>query len=333
MQRLGGLSADDVRARRTVTRRDREDGMVAIEAVLPPDEAAVVWAAIEHESALASGASGASGASASGANGANGASGANGATGASAVGVSAEARPAVARVDGLVAMCQAALRGDAPERAPVEVVLTIARDALAGTARDPAAPGPAPGSGDRGRDGAPARVRLRRRDADGGRGGSAAVGGPAHALDPGGDQPGAGPARRNLSVPRLHQPPLPRGPSPDALDPRRATALENLCRLCPSHHRFVHEHGYRVELREGEPVFFHRGRQVHAEPPRVAGGGHAIDSARAWAAIRAREEAHAIDATTGLCAWDGEPVDNAWVVDGLVRMAASERAEGRASSG
>ncbi len=111
-----------------------------------------------------------------------------------------------------------------------------------------------------------------------------------------------------------------------------ATALENLCRLCPSHHRFVHEHGYRVELREGEPVFFHRGRQVHAEPPRVAGGGHAIDSARAWAAIRAREEAHAIDATTGQCAWDGEPVDYAWVVDGLVRMAASERAEGRASS-
>ena len=33
-----------------------------------------------------------------------------------------------------MAMCQAALRGDAPERALVEIVLTIARDALAATA-------------------------------------------------------------------------------------------------------------------------------------------------------------------------------------------------------
>ena len=60
VQRLGEQSADDVRARRTVTRRDRDDGLVAIEAVLPPDEAAVVWAAIEHEAAQAGGAGDAS---------------------------------------------------------------------------------------------------------------------------------------------------------------------------------------------------------------------------------------------------------------------------------
>jgi hypothetical protein len=87
-----------------------------------------------------------------------------------------------------------------------------------------------------------------------------------------------------------------------------ATALGNLCRLCPSHHRFVHEHGYRVELRDGEPVFFRRGREVHAEPPRV------IDTTRAWAAIRAGNAAMPIDATTGQCAWDGRPVDYARVV-------------------
>ena len=49
VQRQGALSADDVRARRMVTRRERGDGMVTIEAVLPADEAAIVFAAIEHE--------------------------------------------------------------------------------------------------------------------------------------------------------------------------------------------------------------------------------------------------------------------------------------------
>ncbi len=48
-QRLGALSGSDVAARRTVVRRDRDDGMVVIEAVLPADEAAVVWTAIERE--------------------------------------------------------------------------------------------------------------------------------------------------------------------------------------------------------------------------------------------------------------------------------------------
>ena len=101
-----------------------------------------------------------------------------------------------------------------------------------------------------------------------------------------------------------------------------ATALANLCRLCPSHHRFVHEHGYRVELRDGEPVFFHRGRQVHAEPPRV------IDTTRAWAAIRAGNAAVPIDATTGQCAWDGRPVDYPRVVGDLVRLAAAAPTRG-----
>jgi hypothetical protein len=51
VQRLGSMSADDVRARRMVTRRERDDGMVVIEAVLPADEAVAVWAAIERAAA------------------------------------------------------------------------------------------------------------------------------------------------------------------------------------------------------------------------------------------------------------------------------------------
>ena len=40
VRRLGALSGSDVSARRAVVRRAREGGMVVIEAVLPPDEAA-----------------------------------------------------------------------------------------------------------------------------------------------------------------------------------------------------------------------------------------------------------------------------------------------------
>ncbi len=136
VHRLAALAPDDVRARRAVTRRDRDDGMVVIEAVLPADEAALVLAAIEREAARASASDGVA---------------------AGGTGVPAETRRPVHldRADGLVAMSQAALRGDAPGRSPVELVLTISRDALAtrmgdGTvptlsaaATDPAATDPA----------------------------------------------------------------------------------------------------------------------------------------------------------------------------------------------
>ena len=302
VQRLGEQSADDVRARRTVTRRARDDGLVAIEAVLPPDEAAVVWAAIEHEAALASEAGGAGGA-----------------------GVSAEARPPATRVDGLVAMCQAALRGDAPERAPVEVVLTIARDALAATA----ATGAAPAAAVVGvfADGTAVAAETARRLA-------CDCGVVTLTEAPAGQPLSVG--RRTRSIPPAIARALARRDVtcrfPGCTNRRflaghhlthwihgGATALGNLCRLCPSHHRFVHEHGYRVELRDGEPVFFRRGREVHAEPPRV------IDTTRAWAAIRAGNAAMPIDATTGQCAWDGRPVDYARVVGDLVRLAAAAR--------
>ncbi len=45
-----------------------------------------------------------------------------------------------------------------------------------------------------------------------------------------------------------------------------------------------------------------------------------IDASGAWPAIRAANAALAIDAATGQCAWDGRPVDYAWVVDGLVGL-------------
>ncbi len=341
VQRLGELSADDVRARRTVTRRDRDDGLVAIEAVLPPDEAAVVWAAIEHEAAQAS----VAGAPATVASGVasdavehQGAIADGPAPPPTRRGVSAGTPRALDRADGLVAMCQAALRGEAPDRAPVEVVLTIARDALAAPAAMPATPAAA----DVGvfADGTAVAAETARRLA-------CDCGVVTLTEDAAGQPLSVG--RRTRSIPPAIARALARRDVtcrfPGCTNRRflaghhlthwihgGATALANLCRLCPSHHRSVHEHGYRVELRGGEPVFFHRGRQVHAEPPRV------IDTTRAWAAIRAGNAAVPIDATTGQCAWDGRPVDYARVVGDLVRLAAAAptrdgpRAPGRGSA-
>ncbi len=102
VQRLARASAEEVRARRRVVRRELDDGMVRIEAVLLPDEAAAVMAAIEHEAKRVSAGT-------------------------------------FDRADGLMALAQAALRGEAPERAPVEIVMTIPAAALASRA-EPAAP-------------------------------------------------------------------------------------------------------------------------------------------------------------------------------------------------
>ncbi len=96
-----------------------------------------------------------------------------------------------------------------------------------------------------------------------------------------------------------------------------ATALDNLCRLCPSHHRYVHERGISIELRHGEPIFFHRGQRLEAEPPRV------VHAPLGWPSIRTANADFDLDATTGQCAWDGQPIDYARVVDSLAHLARS----------
>ena len=206
----------------------------------------------------------------------------------------------VRRVDGLVAMAQAVLRGDAPSRAPIEVVLTISRDALAsvgdgGAATDATAgtiattSRPADASGASAiacfADGTAVSAETARRLA-------CDCGVVAMTTDAAGNPLSVG--RRTRSIPAAIARALARRDAtcrfPGCTNRRfldghhlthwihgGETALANLCRLCPTHHRYVHEHGYRVELRDGEPVFFYRGREIHAEPPRP----RAIDAPRA----------------------------------------------------
>ncbi len=124
------VDEDYDRQRRTVSRRDLEDGMVRIEATLHPEEAAVVWAALDRlarercadESAeLAS----------------------RDATRTENVGAAKDStadaahvapRGRFSRADALVDMAQGVVRGDAPRRSPIELVVTVAADVLHGRA-------------------------------------------------------------------------------------------------------------------------------------------------------------------------------------------------------
>ncbi|MBM4246233.1 MAG: DUF222 domain-containing protein [Deltaproteobacteria bacterium] len=99
-----------------------------------------------------------------------------------------------------------------------------------------------------------------------------------------------------------------------------ATTLPNLLSLCRRHHRFVHEHGYRVITEDpGEPRFFDAdGRPVpladetlRAPIGRRLDAGGTTPDADVLAALRAAHAARgvAIDAMTAFPRWDGTPLD------------------------
>lgn len=299
VQRQAAMSADEVRARRTVTRRDRDDGMVAIVAVLPADEAAIVYAAIEHEAVRM---------------------GDDHRRGEGDASAGTRAASGLDRADGLVTMCQAALRGDAPDRAPVEVVLTVAREVLAATDKNASA---VPQIGYFA-DGTSVSAETARRLA-------CDCGVVVVDEDDGGRPLSVG--RRTRSIPTALARALARRDTtcrfPGCTNRRfldghhlthwihgGETSLDNLCRLCSSHHRYVHDRGLTVELRDGEPVFFLRGRRVHAVPPRR------VAAPLGWPSIRAANADLDLDATTGQCAWDGRPIAYGLVVNGLVQLGA-----------
>jgi len=233
VHRLGALSPDEVRARRTVSRRERADGLVAIEAVLPPDEAALVWAALEHEARLAGDA---------------------GAAAATDVSAGTPIAPRFDRADGLVAMSQAALRGDAPDRTPIEVVLTVPRETLATTDVTDAT---IPAIGAFG-DGTGVSAETARR--------LACDCGVVHLTEDADGQP-LSVGRRTRTIPTAIARALARRDStcrfPGCTNRRFLdghhlthwihggdTALDNLCRLCPAHHRFVNRELHRAVVLE-----------------------------------------------------------------------------------
>ena len=106
------------RQRRTVTRRDLDDGMVRIEATLHPEEAAVVWAALDRMARERSAAN----------------TEPQDSTASADVEPAAPQRGRFSRADALIDMAQGVVRGDAPRRSPIELVVTVAADVLRGGA-------------------------------------------------------------------------------------------------------------------------------------------------------------------------------------------------------
>ncbi|MBM4246888.1 MAG: HNH endonuclease [Deltaproteobacteria bacterium] len=111
-----------------------------------------------------------------------------------------------------------------------------------------------------------------------------------------------------------------------------ATSLANTLLLCRRHHRFVHEHGYRVvAARDGRSRFFRRDGQpvpLADEPLRSPLGNDSPASGAAaapdaLAALRATHAARglAIDATTAFPRWDGTPLDAHLAVQALLGAA------------
>jgi hypothetical protein len=93
------------------------------------------------------------------------------------------------------------------------------------------------------------------------------------------------------------------------------TTLANTLEICRSHHRFVHEYGYRVQVdADGRIEFFDpRGRLL-------TGAGSGATVADGWGAVRdtVRAAGLSISAETNMPLWDGEPVDYECCIDDLV---------------
>ena len=114
------------RQRRWVARRDTADGMVRIEAVLHPEEAALVWAALDHsaqqqcrESHRVSAETASSAPTA-----------APDARDGGAHAHPARSRAPFDRADALVQIAQGYLRGDRPDRSPIELVVSVPAEIL-----------------------------------------------------------------------------------------------------------------------------------------------------------------------------------------------------------
>jgi hypothetical protein len=352
---------DDDYDRRRVSRMDLSDGMVRITAVLHADEAAAVWAALEHgakqlrrHAAVQTCADVPAGTCADTAaemcadvpaetcadvpaetpgdvpteTCADVPAETHTAPPAAGKPVSAwhEMRPSAAhrtpprraldRADALVALAHAYLRGDAPERVPVEVIVAVPLETLAHAAA--AEPSDVACT----RDGTCISAHAARRlTCDAGivqlvedeQGNPLSVGRKTRSI------PGA--IKRAVLARDGHRCQFPGCTNGVYLEGHHivhwahggAAELGNLVSTS-FHHRFVHECDYTVELgSDGSATFRdHNGRVVPPVPP------PAQPRDLGWGAIRARNRDLSIRAATNEPQWDGFPVDYVNVIDALV---------------
>jgi hypothetical protein len=330
--------------RRYVRRRDTEDGMVKIEAVLHPEEAELIWATLNHaatqlarEPASPADDSAESRVAAPPHEAAvNRLSRDPAGEGSDGIGDSAEsrdvreptsrasgsvlyqradaARRAWSRADALVWLAQGYLRGDRPDRSPVEITLTIPASSLRPDAADPAEAGELGESFVSGE-------TARRLSCDAGvvevveddHGVPLSVGRKQRTI--------SGALKRALykrdsacTFPGCTHRVFLEGHHIKHWADGGETSLPNTALLCSTHHRYVHEYGYEIELGPDHRPRFRNphGLLVTANPPRP------VMTDLGWPRIRAANELLAIDADTIACGWDGKPVDYGTIVGHLV---------------
>ena len=302
------------RDRRYVRRLDLEDGMVKLEAVLHPEEAATVWAALEAVARTRR-----EGATSTPEEGGAPTESATTASATTASSTSDAQRPTAAdrrfdRAEALVSIARDVLRGDRVQAVPTELVVTVSAETLAGVGADPIAVT---------QDGTCISAETARRLAcdcgivpvvEGADGTPLSVGRKTRSIPT--------PIKRAMlqrdttcRFPGCCNRVFLEGHHIEHWAHGGETSLKNIVGICSLHHRFVHEYGYRVEIDEaGQPRFFDRRGRLVTE---------VVERPRPWVlGMPALVDAHAeldISAETNEPGWDGMPVNYEWVIDDLVR--------------
>ncbi len=339
----GAVLAAQVAAQRTVTRRSLDNGMVKFEVVLPSDEAAIVWAALNAAIAKASAESAPAeppGAEPSPAEPPR-------ADQTPAEPRSAEPSPAEhsiaaqtpaehlltapliakaptaaergrQRADAFMDIIQDRARGKRPQRTPIEIIITVPHGGLHGSAEPSDLAMMADGE-------VIARATAQRLCCDAG----LVV---AH-VDAQGVPLSIGRKTRSISAaikralrlrdrtcrfPGCTHSRYVDGHHIEHWANGGKTALSNLMLLCSAHHTLLHEGGYRVESNRtnGWDFFDHRNRLIDAQPARTT-----PNDTRARHGLAALHDAHAalaITANTNASKWSGEPIDYPTCIDYLV---------------
>ncbi|MBP9088774.1 MAG: DUF222 domain-containing protein, partial [Kofleriaceae bacterium] len=107
-----------------------------------------------------------------------------------------------------------------------------------------------------------------------------------------------------------------------------ATALANLMLLCSAHHTLLHEGGCRVEAdAHGWNFYDHRNRLIDVQPARPTNVGQRRGR------VALHDAALAITANSNASKWTGGPIDYARCIDYLVSGATVEQAVNTRASG
>ena len=280
VRRLQRPTPAEVDERRTISKRDLDDGMVRIDLRLHPDEAVIVWEALTRIAREAEG-------------------------------------DRHCRVDALVELAQNVVRGDRPDRSPMESVVTVGAEVLDGSSADVAQVASTA-------DGTCLSVEAARRIAcDAGivkiredqQGSSLSIGRKTRSI-PGSIKRALLKRDRTCRFPGCCNRLYVEGHHIQHWANGGETSLENLVSLCGYHHRFLHELGFRVEHDEHQQPRFYDpvGRLIPEVPAQPTSPDPGLP------ALHRLNRPLGITSTTNAPRWDGDPVNYDHVIEDLCRI-------------